>query len=852
MGKELLKSVCFQRVKQAINNYFKSGSLRQQGNIFLALFAAVGLLGLLGATAVTFVKGPLSSSVNVSRLSMSETQLMVVAQMITLDSVADADEGDCDQDGYVEPTEWKVPANALNAPINGGNIPDKISATKTDPWGTVIGYCSWNAGTQNTTGAVGACNEDGVASEQRLNGSPTPVYPSIAVVSAGPDKIFDTTCNHFIDGDADTVPDNEMVSKTSGSDDIILTYTYREAAATGGELWALESDDSTTATIGRNLNVTGGVIMGTQDGIASCGASDINSLRYNTMTNKIQACDGLGGWDDISGGGGITASSLLEDTGTSTCGLVDDDADGVPDDAGKIRYNTSINAVEICYPNEWRRLDVGGSSSAVQLVLSPASGSALDVTGPCSSDCPVEYGSVEIFTLTNIGGAATGLLSTSKGDYFTGTDADSFTLADASTTCDDGVFLAPGESCQLGVQAVRQENGPYSANLLVTDAGSGETATATLSGTSSGFPSTWIQISAADKHNCAVYSDDTGWCWGVNDYGEFGNGTTTDSDSPVEISGSASWSMLSTSSNHTCGIKTDGSLWCWGYASAGKLGNGDTSSVVYNTPQPIASGEEWSMVSASVNHTCGIKTDDGSLWCWGAGSRGQLGDGLGTTFQSTPVEVDGSDSWSVVSTGDQYTCGIKTDGTGWCWGLDDDQQLGNGVGDTWQMTPSPIAGGGFWKQTQGAITAGRDQTCGIKIDGSGYCWGDDTYGQLGNGATTGVQHSPQPISGGGTWETISAGRFFSCGVKTGGNGYCWGREVVGELGNGAITGDQDSPSALDDGGSSWNFIAAGGGHSCGTKIEGTAWCWGRDSEGQLGNGSVTTATQESPVEVSDP
>ncbi|MAQ71925.1 MAG: hypothetical protein CL565_06995 [Alphaproteobacteria bacterium] len=844
--------MCFDSVKQAVKYCFISQSGKQQGNIFLALFAAVGLLGLLGATAVTFVKGPLSSSVNVSRLSMAETQLMVVAQMITLDSVADPDEGDCDQDGYVEPTEWKVAASASNAPINGGIIPDKISVTKTDPWGTAFGYCSWNAGAQNTVDSIAACNEDGVASEQRLIGSPTPVYPAIAIVSAGPDRVFDAECNNFIDGNADTVPDNDMVSKPDGSDDVILTYTYREAASSGGELWALKSDDATKATIGRNLNVAGGVIMGTQDGIASCGPSDINSLRYNTMTNKIQACDGLGGWDDVSGEGGIEVLSLLEDVGTSTCDYIDLDSDGISDDAGKIRYNTSINAVEVCYSSEWRSLDIKGTYA--ELALSPSTGT-LDVTGPCSGGlCPYKFSSSgQTFTLTNTGSVPTGVLSTNKDNYIAGVDSDSFKVQSSGSTCEDGIILAPGQSCVLDVVGYRKDNGTYSGTLTVTDPNSGSVATASLSGTASGFinVSAWLQVSVGDGHTCGIKDDGSAWCWGSAGSGRLGNNETSGSYlNPVAVEdGGATWSKISAGVSHSCGIQNDGTAWCWGDNSYSRLG----ISSPYNQPVPVRvndGGVTWLDISAGDRSSCGIQAD-GSGWCWGADNYSQIGDGATSTGHAEPYPLDdGGATWSSISVGEKYACGVQTNGSGWCWGTESYGSLGNG-GTESDVLASPTAlddGGATWSEI---VAVKANNTCGIKDDDSAWCWGYDNFGELGNGAAiTGTQISPTEVEGGDSWATIGSGNYHGCGIKTDGSGWCWGRSTsLGSLGNGTSSGSQHSPSPLDDGGATWIQSSSWSRHSCAIKTDGTAWCWGYGLNGQLGDGD--TENRLSPVQVID-
>lgn len=227
------------------------------------------------------------------------------------------------------------------------------------------------------------------------------------------------------------------------------------------------------------------------------------------------------------------------------------------------------------------------------------------------------------------------------------------------------------------------------------------------------------------------------------------------------------WSKVSSRGRHVCAIRaSDDTLWCWGENGSGQLGTGD--SLYKNEPAQVSGGGAWTMVAAGYSHTCGIKTN-GSLWCWGAGGSGQLGQGANAS-STTPVQVSGGGTWQWVTTasgthgsytGSNFSCGVKTDGTGWCWGYSWHGELGYGGAGTSanKNVPTAISGGGTWTK----IVAGRVAVCGLKSDGTGYCWGD-------HGWDSGEQHTPG--SKGTGFTDIETNSDLQCGLK-GTTAYCW-------------------------------------------------------------------------------
>lgn len=281
----------------------------------------------------------------------------------------------------------------------------------------------------------------------------------------------------------------------------------------------------------------------------------------------------------------------------------------------------------------------------------------------------------------------------------------------------------------------------------------------------------WLNVSAGSDHTCGIKADSTLWCWGRNDSGQLGLGTSdADGGLPAQVAGG--WSIVSAGCGHTCGIKSDGTLWCWGRNDSGELGIGD-SGADQNLPSQVTSANDWLSISTGCHHTCGIKADT-SLWCWGNNNSGQLGDGTWSNEKS-PVSV--SIGYSQVSGGNVHTCGIIPDGSLYCWGENENGQLGDGSGDN-QNTPTQIGANNFT-----VVAAGYSHTCGITSEGSFCCWGNNEYGQLGNGNWE-SQDTPSCLGGSSDWKTISAGSGYTCGLKVSGAIWCWGRNDYGQMGDG--------------------------------------------------------------------
>jgi alpha-tubulin suppressor-like RCC1 family protein len=192
----------------------------------------------------------------------------------------------------------------------------------------------------------------------------------------------------------------------------------------------------------------------------------------------------------------------------------------------------------------------------------------------------------------------------------------------------------------------------------------------------------WVAVSASDVSTCALKTGNRLYCWGLNDYGQLGTGGVMASRVPVEIGAAIDWAQVQATSRTTCGVDLLGKAYCWGADFFGQLGDGTANNNVAGAtklPTQVGIASDWVEVRPGWSHTCGRKTN-GTLWCWGADTNGQLGDGMpSSTNTLVPVQVGGDADWSQLSTNDNYTCGVRAGGHAWCWGLNLRGVLGNGT-----------------------------------------------------------------------------------------------------------------------------------------------------------------------------
>ena len=296
---------------------------------------------------------------------------------------------------------------------------------------------------------------------------------------------------------------------------------------------------------------------------------------------------------------------------------------------------------------------------------------------------------------------------------------------------------------------------------------------------------TYQRLIAGMNHICGT-SKQTGaaFCWGANTVGKLGNDSLTSSNVPIEVSGGRNYRMVAAGANHTCGVTATipGVAYCWGNNNGGQLGDGTTTNS--NVPVAVLGGLNFGSVSAGSLHTCGA-TGDGTAYCWGSNSNNRLGHGgpVGG-YSSVPVVVSGGLAFLPlsVSAGSLHTCGVTFGRAAYCWGTGGYGALGDGTNLNRNVPVAVLGGLNF-----GSVSAGSTHSCGLTLGGAAYCWGLNNIGQLGDGTNTN-SNVPVAVSGGLTFQSMSAPANGSttCGVADGAV-YCWGNNGGGQLGDGTTT-----------------------------------------------------------------
>ena len=469
---------------------------------------------------------------------------------------------------------------------------------------------------------------------------------------------------------------------------------------------------------------------------------------------------------------------------------------------------------------------------------------------------------------------------------------ESFTCAIKS----DGTVYCWGDNVygELGINSSDSNNHTAPAQVV------GVGGTGNLTGVSA--------ISANNGSVCTLKSDGSMYCWGYNDSGQLGDGTTARKNSPVQVKGVGgtgnltSISSISAGGYSSCAVKSDGTAYCWGSNNNGQLGDNTTTQRL--TPvRVVGVGGTGNLTGVSLissgggqssngGSTCAAKSD-GTMYCWGYNYNGQLGDNT-TAQRNAPVQVlsiYGSDYLTGVgsivtsTTNDRSTCALKSDGTVWCWG--DNSSGQGGVGDTsGRNVPVEVLnadGSNFLTGVTsiamgGGSSGGNAHVCALKSDGSVFCWGLNDNGQLGINNTTNKSLPVQVCDPTATYNdgtcknasgtpvflsgvtAISAGVMNTCAVKSDGSAYCWGQNTFGQLGINSITGKSLPTQVCDIGTTDTSGTCGGAGHyltgvtsiatgyhTCAVKSDGTTYCWGYNNRGQLGVGDATNRSV--PVQV---
>jgi alpha-tubulin suppressor-like RCC1 family protein/predicted flap endonuclease-1-like 5' DNA nuclease len=360
------------------------------------------------------------------------------------------------------------------------------------------------------------------------------------------------------------------------------------------------------------------------------------------------------------------------------------------------------------------------------------------------------------------------------------------------------------------------------------------------------------KVATGNAQSCGILANGSLMCWGGGDnWGAQGNGLATNSNlqSPswVDLGAGLTAESVAFGNHYGCAVLSDGSLKCWGKNDDGQVGDGTTADKHSPVAVSLGTGRTADAVAMGNAHTCAL-LDNGSVQCWGDDTWGDLGNGAGVTDRLSPSEyVDFGAGRTAVAldVGTDHSCAVLDNGSLMCWGRDHRGQLGNG-GTTTADQHSPVFADLGTGRTAIAVSTGHIHTCAILDDGSLKCWGSDDDGRLGNGAVTGDQPSPVlvDLGAGRTAVAVVAAMYNTCAILDDGSLTCWGDDLHGQLANGqTVNADQPSPVSVNLGtGRTAVAISIYALHACAILDDASMKCWGIDAAGSLGNGAGTTTT----------
>jgi alpha-tubulin suppressor-like RCC1 family protein len=295
-------------------------------------------------------------------------------------------------------------------------------------------------------------------------------------------------------------------------------------------------------------------------------------------------------------------------------------------------------------------------------------------------------------------------------------------------------------------------------------------------------------VSAGWGHTCGITAEYVAYCWGLNWTGNLGDGTELDRTTPTPVARSFRFRQIDAGQYHTCARSyPEDHVYCWGQNNKGQLGDGTTTN--RSTPVRVLGSRQFRQLSVGDYHTCGVTSTD-QAFCWGWNRRGQLGDSTEAGRRARPTLVAGGHLFRQVDAGRDVTCGVTTEDRAFCWGDGRYGQLGNGK-TYLSFWPRAAAGSLSFRR----VTAGGYHVCGETTTGRAYCWGSNIGGGLGTG-TLDNSTKPVAVAGGLRFGQLSAGRTHTCGKTTAATGYCWGENFWGTLGDGTRM-DQLVPMPVD-------------------------------------------------------
>jgi hypothetical protein len=360
--------------------------------------------------------------------------------------------------------------------------------------------------------------------------------------------------------------------------------------------------------------------------------------------------------------------------------------------------------------------------------------------------------------------------------------------------------------------------------------------------------------------SCGMTESGNVYCWGRNSIGLLGTSPIVESSKPVRVPVSSAVKELTVGSNHVCALANSGEVICWGGNRFGELGAGPGGEVCdagppqwlcRRSPAPTSGSVKFNAIEGRGLHSCAL-SETGQAFCWGMNPSGQLGYASGelchwdyaTPCSTIPREVSGAHSFAAVRVGGSASCGIKTDRTVWCWGHNGAGNLGIIGADTIRV---PTRLDNAPPLVDLSLSVDGSHSCGITTDGTAYCWGDNSRGQLGTGDRL-ASPTPRLVQTSEKFLSITAGYLHTCGVTVNGAILCWGITWYGRMGNGQPGSASEginipSPAATT---ALFKSVSAGFSHTCAVSVSGDVYCWGQANAGQAGSPPTATCTNNMP------
>jgi len=352
----------------------------------------------------------------------------------------------------------------------------------------------------------------------------------------------------------------------------------------------------------------------------------------------------------------------------------------------------------------------------------------------------------------------------------------------------------------------------------------------------------WKSVSSGDDFCVAITTDGRLYAWGHNDTGQLGIGSVEDKRAPAQVGADSDWDAVSAGSGFVVALKTNGTIWVWGRNDFGLGGGSGTTSTI---PLQVGTDTDWRFVSAGGAHSLAIKSN-GTLWAWGRNTFGQLGNGTFTN-SNVPVQVGTDTNWKTATIGTFHSLALKTDNTLWSWGYNFWGQLGQGTSGfgTELSVPTQITGIGTnqWKY----ISTGGIHSLAISQDGSLWVWGNNQTNALGLNDAELYKARPTKINEATDWKMVVGGRNHTLAIKENNTLWGWGENAYGQLGDGSVL-NKVVPVQIS---ATTNWTSFDGGEKHSAFLNGGAVLTsGSNAFGQLG--IATTANHNTPQTVSCP